>query len=116
MWGVVHRFAGGPLTAPGQDPCRYAVPGSLSKVLREAGFHPVEEETKTLPWTWPGTAGEIWELTQAASTPFLPMLQRVPAEQRDQVDQQVVRGVQQYVDGENIKFGAVVVLASGVKS
>jgi len=116
MWGVVYKYAGGPLTAPGQDPCRYAAPGSLSQVLREAGFHPVEEETKTLPWTWPGTAEEIWELTQAVSTPFLPMLQRVPAERRSQVDQEVIRAVQQYGDGESIKFGAVVVLASGVKS
>ena len=115
MWGVVHRFAGGPLTAPNQDPCRYAVPGSLSEVLHQAGFHPVDEETKTLPWTWPGTAAEIWELTQAVSTPFLPMLQRVPAKQRSQVDQEVIRAVQQYADGESIRFTAVVVLASGVK-
>jgi len=116
MWGVVHKYAGGPLTAPGQDPCRYAVPGSLSQVLRQAGFHEIEEETKTLPWTWPGTAEEIWELTQAVSTPFLPMLQRVPAERRIQVDQEIIRAVQQYADGETIKFGAVVVLASGIKS
>ena len=115
MWGVVHRFAGGPLTAPNQDPCRYAVPGSLSKVLHQAGFDPVEEETKTLPWTWPGTATEIWEMTQAVSTPFLPMLQRVPAEQSSQVDQEVIRAVQQYADGESIRFTVVVVLASGVK-
>jgi len=116
MWGVVHRFAGGPLTAPNQDPCRYAARGSLSNVLRQAGFHAVEEETKTLPWTWPGTAEEIWELTQSVSTPFLPMLKRIPAEKRAQVDQEVVRAVQKYAKGENIEFGAVVVLASGAKS
>ena len=116
MWGVVHKFAGGPLTAPDQDPCKYAPPGSLSKVLQEAGFYPVAEETKTLPWTWPGTAEEIWELTQAVSTPFLPMLKSVPSDRRGQVDQEVIRAVQQYADGESIKFGAVVVLASGVKS
>src|SRR5580704_3790302 len=30
MMGVVHKHVGGPRTAPGQDPCRYGQPGSLS--------------------------------------------------------------------------------------
>lgn len=55
MMGVVHRHVGGPLLQPdGPDPFRFAAPGSLSAVFRSAGFNSVEEETKTLPWTWPG--------------------------------------------------------------
>jgi SAM-dependent methyltransferase len=115
MLGVAHKYAGGPLTAPGQDPCKFARPGSLSAVLREAGFHQIEEETKTLPWTWPGTAEEIWEQTQAVSTPFLPMLKRIPAEKWDEVNRAVLQAVGQYQDADSIKFGAVVVLAAGTK-
>ena len=115
MWGVVHKFAGGALTAPSQDPCKFAAAGRLSKVLRDAGFDRVEEETRTLPWTWPGTAEEVWELTQNSSIPFSPLLRRIPADKRDQVDREVIRAVQQYADGESIRFGAVVVLGSGVK-
>jgi len=116
MWGVVHKYAGGTLTPPGQDPCRYAQPGSLTAFLRQAGFQDVDEETKTVPWTWPGTAEEVWELTQEVSTPFLPLIKRVPAEKWDQANREVLQAVRNYAEGDQIKFGAVVVLASGTKT
>jgi len=116
MLGIAHKYAGGPLTAPGQNPCRYGTPGSLSAALRDAGFEQVEEETTTLPWSWPGPAEEIWEQVQGCSTPFLPMLQRVPAEKKEQLDREVLQAVQKFAEDGSIKFGAVVVLASGKTS
>lgn len=116
MMGVVHRHAGGPLLQPGgPDPFRFAEPGSLSEVLRSAGFNSVEEETKTLPWTWPGSAKEVWEQAQAVAVPFRPMLGRVPVEKWPQVHDEVHAAVGKYSDGEKIAFGASVVLASGKK-
>jgi ubiquinone/menaquinone biosynthesis C-methylase UbiE len=115
MMGVVHKYVGGQLLPPGQDPFKYAQPGSLSNALRRAGLQKVEEETKTLPWTWPGAAEEVWEQAQACSTPFLPMIRRVPADQWEKVNREVLATVRQYADGDSIKFGATVVLASGVK-
>jgi SAM-dependent methyltransferase len=116
MMGVAHQHAGGERTAPGQDPCRYGQPGSLSAALREAGFQQIEEATKTVPWTWPGPAEEVWEQAQAMATPFLPMLKRVPAEKREQVNREVLEALGRLADGGSIKFGAVVVLASGIKT
>ncbi|MGA7475006.1 MAG: class I SAM-dependent methyltransferase [Candidatus Sulfotelmatobacter sp.] len=114
--GVVHRHVGGPLLQPGgPDPFRFARPGSLSAVLRSAGFRKVEEETKTLPWTWPGTTEEVWEQAQAVAVPFRPMLDRVPADMRPQIDEEVLAAIGQHVRGESIEFGASVVLASGSK-
>jgi ubiquinone/menaquinone biosynthesis C-methylase UbiE len=116
MMGVVHKYAGGERTAPGQDPCRYGKPGSLSAVLREAGFQQIEEETTTLPWTWPGSAEEIWEQAQAMSTPFLPMIKRVPAEKWEEMNRVVLESLGRYTEGGSVKLGAVVVLASGTKT
>ena len=114
--GVVHRHVGGPLLQPGgADPFRFAQPDSLSALLRSAGFRVVEEETKTLPWTWPGTPEEVWEQAQGVSVPFRPMLDRVPEDMRPQVHKEVLAAIGQYVRGENIEFGASVVLASGSK-
>jgi SAM-dependent methyltransferase len=116
MIGVVHRHVGGPLLEPGgPDPFRFAEPGSLSAVLLRAGFNAVEEETKTLPWTWPGPVEEVWEQAQAVSVPFRPMLQRVPADQWPQIHAEVHEAVRRFSDGEKIAFGASVVLASGKK-
>jgi SAM-dependent methyltransferase len=114
--GVVHRHVGGPLLMPGgPDPFRFAQPGSLSAVLRDAGFRSLEEKTRTVDWTWPGTPEEVWEQAQAVAVPFRPMLDRVTADIRKQIDEEVLRSIQQYVRGENIEFGVSVVLASGSK-
>jgi SAM-dependent methyltransferase len=116
MMGVVHRHVGGPLLDPGgPNPFRFSEPGSLSAVLRSAGFNGVEEETKTLPWTWPGPVEEVWEQAQAVAVPFRPMLERVPAEKWPEIHAEVHAAVRRYSDGEKIAFGASVVLASGKK-
>jgi len=114
--GVVHRHVGGPLLpAGGPDPFRFAAPGSLSAILQSAGFREVREETKTLPWTWPGTPEEVWEQAQGVAVPFRPMLDRVPESLWPQIHAEVRAAVGHYVRGENIEFGVSVVLASGSK-
>jgi hypothetical protein len=114
--GIVVKRVGGPaIVALGPDPFRFAQPGTLSSVFQKAGFSNIAEETKTLPWTWPGTAEEVWEQAQAVATPFLSLLQRIPAEKRDEINHEVITAIQRYTDGNSIKFGAVVVLASGTR-
>jgi SAM-dependent methyltransferase len=114
--GVVQRHVGGPVLSPdGPNPFRYAESGSLSAVLRSAGFDAVEEETRTLPWTWPGPVEEVWEYSQSVSVPFRAMLERVPAELWPKIHADVHAAVRQYSDGEKIDFGVSVVLASGKK-
>jgi SAM-dependent methyltransferase len=114
--GVVHRHVGGPLLPPGgSDPFRFAQPGSLSAVLRSAGFREVEEETKVLPWTWPGTPDEVWEQARAVAVPFRPMLDRVSDNMWPKIHDEVRTAIAPYVRGENIEFGVSVVLASGSK-
>jgi ubiquinone/menaquinone biosynthesis C-methylase UbiE len=110
MIGVVHRHVGGPLLKPGEpDPFRFAEPGSLSEVLRAAGFSGIEEETRT------GPVEEIWEQVQASAVAFRPMFDRVPAEMWPQIHADVHAALGNYFDGEKVAFGASVVLASGTK-
>jgi ubiquinone/menaquinone biosynthesis C-methylase UbiE len=114
--GVVHRHVGGPILQPGgPNPFRFSEPGSLAAELKAAGFREVQEETKTLPWTWPGTPQEVWEQAQAVSVPFRPMLDRVPETLWPRINAEVLAAIGRYAKGENIEFGASVVLASGRK-
>jgi SAM-dependent methyltransferase len=116
MMGVVVKHVGGPALVPGgPDPFKFAQPGSLSAALRQAGFHEIEEQTRHVPWTWPGPAEEVWEQARAASTPFLALLERVPANEWDEINREIHREIERYREGDSIKFGAVVVLASGKK-
>lgn len=115
--GIVHRHIGGPLLAPGfPDPFRFAPPGSLSEALNNSGFGNVQEETRTVPWTWPGPVEEVWEQQQAVATPFLPLLKRVPAEKWPEINAEIHAAIRKYEDPGSIKFGATIVLASGQKS
>lgn len=114
--GVVHRHVGGPILAPeGPDPFRFSAPGSLANELRAAGFRDVQEETRTVPWTWPGSPEEVWEQARAVSVPFRPMLDRVPAHLWPQIHSEVHAAISRYVVGDKIEFGATVVLISGIK-
>jgi ubiquinone/menaquinone biosynthesis C-methylase UbiE len=111
---IAHKYAGGPLMAVGgADMFRFAAPGSLSAALKQAGFAEIDEETRTLPWTWPGPVEEVWEYAQAVSTPFRPLLDRVPADRWDAMNAEVHSAIRQYVKGDKVEFGVVVIMASG---
>ncbi len=111
---IVHRHAGGSMLPPGgADPFRFAATGSLSEVLSSAGFHDLEESTQHLPWTWPGDAEEVFEYVCQVSAPFRPMLERVPADQWPVIRGEATSAIERYRVGDEIRFGADVVLVSG---
>ncbi len=113
---IAAKYAGGPMLAPGgPNLFRFAAPGSFSDHLSKAGYHYIAEDIRTLPWTWRGTAEEVWEYCQAVSAPFRPMLERVPAEHRPALDAEVLAAIHQYSDGRSIHFTAQVVFASAAK-
>jgi len=116
MMGVVLKHVGGPALAPGApDPFRFAQPGSLSAALRAAGFGQIEEETKKLPWSWPGEPEEVWEYARALSTPFRALLERVPEQKWPQINAEVYAAVRKYAREDGVHFGAEIVMASGTK-
>jgi ubiquinone/menaquinone biosynthesis C-methylase UbiE len=111
---IVHRHVGGALLpTAGSDPFRFSAAGSLSAVLSAAGFHEVQESTQNLPWTWPGDAEEVFEYACAISAPFRPMLEQVRAEQWPAIRAEVKAAIERYRVGDEIRFGADVILASG---
>lgn len=65
------------------------------EALERAGFK-AHEETRNIPWTWPGTAGEVWEQLLAVSTPFIPLLERVPRARWDSIHADVLAATGRY--------------------
>jgi len=111
---IVHRHVGGTmLEAGGADPFRFSAAGSLSAVLTASGFHEVEESTRSLPWTWPGDAEEVLEYFCAVAAPFRSMLDRVRVEEWPVIRAEAKAAIERYRVGDEIRFGADVVLASG---
>ena len=111
---IVHRHVGGAMLQPGgADLFRFSVAGSLSKALSASGFHEVEESIHNLPWTWPGDAEEVFEYAWAVAAPFRPMLERVRVEEWPVIRAEATAAIERYRVGDEIRFGADVVLASG---
>jgi hypothetical protein len=111
---IVHRHVGGAMLEPGgSDPFRFSASGSLRAILAGSGFHEVEEATHNLPWTWPGAAEEAFEYFCAVSAPFRPMLERPRVDQWPVIRAEANRAMERYRVGDEIRFGADVVLASG---
>ena len=114
--GVVHRHVGGPLLAPGgPDPFRFSRPGSLTEAFTRNGFTDPHEETRTVPWTWPGPPEEAWEQQRAIATPFLPLLNQVPADAWPKINDEIHAAVRQHERNGAIEFGAQIIFASGTK-
>jgi ubiquinone/menaquinone biosynthesis C-methylase UbiE len=111
---IVHRHVGGTMLEPGgSDPFRFSSAGSLSAVLTASGFHEVEESTRSLPWTWPGNAEEVLEYFCAVAAPFRSMLDRLRVEEWPVIRAEAKAAIERYRVGDEIRFGADVVLASG---
>lgn len=111
---IVQQHVGGAMLAEGgENPFRFSVPGSLAIAQRSAGFQEVEEETRNLPWTWLGDAEEVFEYACTLSVPFRPMLQRVPEGMWPAIRAEARAAIGHYRVGNEIRFGADVVLASG---
>jgi len=111
---VVQKYAGGALLdAGGADPFRFSAEGSLSEALRAAGFRDVEESVRTVPWTWRGSAEEVFEYATAVSVPFRAMLDRVRSDKWPAARAESFAAIDQYRVGDEIRFGAAVILASG---
>jgi ubiquinone/menaquinone biosynthesis C-methylase UbiE len=110
---IVHRKVGGAmLPAGGADPFRFSAAGSLSEVLRAAGFQEVEESTRNFPWTWLGEAEEVFEYACAVAAPFRPMMERAPENMWPTIRAEAKAAIERYRVGDEIRFGADVVLAS----
>lgn len=93
---------------------RFGDAGVLKGGLEGAGFRDVEEKLRTVDWAWPGPPEEVWEYFQQATVPFRPLLQCVPEEQRERVNQAVLEQIRKYYDGAQVNFTATARIATGI--
>jgi hypothetical protein len=97
----------------GADPFRFSAARSLSNVLRSAGLSEVEESTRNLPWIWHGDAEEVFEYACAVAAPFRPIIERVAEDEWPAIRTEAAAAMEKYRVGDEIRFGADVVLAAG---
>jgi len=114
--GVFMQHVQPPPPPPGTPtPFTFAKGGTLSAALQEAGFTQVQEETRTIPWGFPGSASQCWEYIREATAPaFRRFFEALEPNQYAQVISEVLQAIGQYDDGQQVNFPAVIVIGTGV--
>jgi len=111
--GVIMKYMEEPPPDPdAPNPFKFAQPGTLSAVLEAAGFQQVVEESRSIPWPWPGPVENAWESFQDLTGLDL---DRLEPEQREKAETEVLAALQEYYDGECVNFPAVIVVASALR-
>jgi SAM-dependent methyltransferase len=96
-----------PVDQPG--PARFADSGSLSRVLREAGFVDIREARVQTDLVWPGraeTLRDFWQVMMRYEEKVVP--DRLAACRAD-----LLASLNDYADGDSIRLPATIVMVSG---
>ncbi|HEY5867451.1 MAG TPA: class I SAM-dependent methyltransferase [Candidatus Tectomicrobia bacterium] len=94
---------------------RFAQPGTLAQVLRDAGFRHVHEASQEVPWPWPGSPEQYWTYRCETGIRFRQYLASLPVATQASVYKEVLASIGAYYDGQQVNFTAVIVIASGVR-
>ena len=92
---------------------RFAQPGTLAQVLRDAGFRHVHEASQEVPW--PGSPEQYWTYRCETGRRFRQYLASLPVAAQASVHNEVLASIGAYYDGQQVNFTAVIVIASGVR-
>ena len=110
--GVLMKYAASP---PRPDLAhRFAEPGSLSAVLRDAAFQQIAETFYSIAWPWPGSPEEFWDYSVEVRVSFRRVFETLPPAEQQQAKQESLAEIRRYYDGHRVNFSAQMGICSGV--
>jgi len=114
--GVLRRYVLLPKPEPGTPHVfRFAAPGSLAEVMREAGFHAVHEEGMKIACERVSTPEIFWQEFREVAAPFRPLIEALAPDRRAELDVEVLDAMRRYVKGDRLSFDADINLAVGTR-
>ena len=112
---IVRNYLQAPSESEAPTSARFAESGTLSAELRRAGFDGVEEETRDVPWPWPGPPEEFWAARGDMTELVRRARQMLAPEQWEQVTAEVLTAIAPYYDGRQVNFTACIIVATGIR-
>jgi ubiquinone/menaquinone biosynthesis C-methylase UbiE len=112
---LLHLLPGACIPESAQKMFAFGQPGLLEAACRTAGFTSAAEHFTEVPWIWPGSAEEVWEYFQQTTVPFAPLLQTIPPERSEEINNAVIRAISRYRQGDAIEFTAKINIAQATK-
>jgi SAM-dependent methyltransferase len=114
--GVVERYAPSePAPPDSPDAFRFAAPGKLANVLKEAGAAEVSERVLQFRIEAPVSADEFWTIRSEMSDKLRSKLGILSQEQLAAMRREVIQELRSYSTDRGVSFPAEVVIVSGTK-
>lgn len=106
--------------SPAADPdapnaFRFAEPGKLINVMKQAGAVDVEESIVNFDIEAPISARQFWELRAQTSDTLRDKLAKLPAAEQSQIAAEVEQAVQEFFPSNQMKFPTQMLIATGNK-
>ena len=117
---LVTRVLDQHVKSPAADPdapnaFRFAEPGKLGDVMKQAGAVDVEESIATFDIEAPISARQFWEMRSQTSDTLREKLAKLPAAEQSQIAAEVEQAVQEFFPSNQMKFPAQLLIAAGKK-
>jgi len=113
---LVERYVNAPPPAPdAPEACRYATPGKLLDIVRQAGADAPSERLFHFPIDAPVPVEEFWELRCEMSEKLREHLSHLSSEQLADVKRQGIEAHRAYSTGSGMSFPSEVLIVSGTK-
>lgn len=95
---------------------RFAEPGKLANVMKEAGAVEVKDEILQFEIAAPVSPEEFWGMRSKMSDTLRDKLNQLPEDEQAQVAGEIKQAVQQFFPQNQMKFPAKMIVASGRKA
>jgi ubiquinone/menaquinone biosynthesis C-methylase UbiE len=117
---LVTRVMDQHVKSPDADPdapnaFRFAEPGKLTRVMTEAGAVDVEEGAVTFDLEAPVSPQQFWAMRSKMSDTLREKLNKLSADEQAQIAIEVEQAVQEFFPGNEMKFPAHLIIATGNK-
>lgn len=117
---LVTRVMDQHVKSPAADPdapnaFRFAEPGKLINVLRQAGAVDVEESITTFDMQAPISAPQFWEMRSKTSDTLREKLAKLPADEQAEIADEVEQAVKEFFPANQMKFPTQMLIATGNK-
>jgi SAM-dependent methyltransferase len=117
---LVTRVMDQHVKSPAADPdapnaFRFAEPGKLVDLLKQAGAVDVEEDIASFDIEAPISARQFWELRSQTSDTLREKLKKLPATEQAQISVEMEQAVKEFFPFNQLKFPGQFLIASGKK-
>lgn len=113
---VISRYVPAQPVAPdAPDAFRFAEPGKLAEILKQAGAIDVDEGVVNFDFAAPLSLDEFWSFRSEISESLRTKLSKLSSEEKARIADEVREKVREFFPNGHMKFPAQMIIVSGVK-